>query len=172
MQGGLRTASRTRQRLRACAPHSRGRHHRRGVSAGDDQKRRQWRRAPAQLRSPLHQSPACAVPKLCRGRQCRHRSRSFSWHLPSAVPHVTMACGGRSEKPERRQQRFGPNNSWIGDQCAGAVTGSKSVRPPSTVMIWPVMNPEPSEARNWTASATSLGFPMRFRGVWSLMSSR
>ena len=43
----------------------------------------------------------------------------------------------------------------------------KTVLPPLTLMVWPVMNAASSLAKNATAAATSAGTPQRPAGTWA-----
>ena len=45
------------------------------------------------------------------------------------------------------------------------VAQTKRLRPPSTMMRWPVTNPAPSEARKLTTWAMSSGVPIRAMGT-------
>ena len=57
-------------------------------------------------------------------------------------------------------------------QCSDVLTASTRLRPPSTVNISPVTKDELSEAKNCTASATSVGPAMRPCGVAAKIASR
>ena len=56
-----------------------------------------------------------------------------------------------------------PNPRSISE--VGSVAQTKRLRPPSTMMRWPVTNPAPSEARKLTTWAMSSGVPIRAMGT-------
>ena len=98
--------------------------------------------APAALAA-AHRSPFRARPrKYCRRPNCRPQQlggSSVGVLVPEGHHGFWSRCGAGDQLPR--------------------------LRPPSTTMRWPVMNPAPSEARKLTAWAMSPGVPIRPAGT-------
>src|SRR6266849_1766255 len=79
--------------------------------------------------------------------------------------HVRLADGLAEPRAEPDLDVLDAGASHIHHQSLPAL------RPPSTKMVWPVMNRAPSEARKTARGAMSSGSPMRRSGVLAMAAS-
>ena len=111
-------------------------------------------------------------PLLPRRRAGPARGQGRPRRGPEPVPRVGGRLGARRAGPDLHGAGLGlaPGARLLmADACGYSLattgSGARSSPPPSTTMLEPLMNAAPGDARKTTASATSLGVPIRPRGT-------